>query len=271
VTDLATNFWSGAAVTVVAAAVTANAALAILSFQPLGDAEVEELRLPLLRHQDVARLQVAMDQQVLVRILDRAADPPKKIQAPVDRQPVQLAVAVDGQAFHQLHDEVWATLRRGAAVVEAGNVGVLQPSEDLPLAEELEAGFRRVQAPAQHLDRHQPLILLVVPLPQVNRAHAAAAETAHQPVGADSPGFLCWRHQPHELAGWTLEKGTDLGVGSQELLHLALEVGITGTGGVQNLRALDRGRSSIAAKILSTSLQRTASIQACPSTGCSWS
>ena len=43
--------------------------------QQLGDAEVEQLRHAVRGHEDVARLDVAMDDEVLVRILHRAAHP----------------------------------------------------------------------------------------------------------------------------------------------------------------------------------------------------
>ena len=43
--------------------------------QDLGDAEVEQLDLPVGRHQRVRRLQVAMDDEVLVRVLNGVARP----------------------------------------------------------------------------------------------------------------------------------------------------------------------------------------------------
>ena len=44
--------------------------------QQLGDPEVEQLRIAVGRDQDVRRLEVAMDDQVLVRVLHRVAHPP---------------------------------------------------------------------------------------------------------------------------------------------------------------------------------------------------
>ena len=65
---------SGAAYSGVIAAPTISVSRrgAFVLAQQLGDAEVEQLHLALGIDQDVGRLQVAMHDQVLVRVLDRA-------------------------------------------------------------------------------------------------------------------------------------------------------------------------------------------------------
>ena len=47
--------------------------------QQFGDAEIQQLDDALFGHQDVLRLEVAMDHQVLVRVVDRGADREEKV------------------------------------------------------------------------------------------------------------------------------------------------------------------------------------------------
>src|SRR5262249_61977691 len=61
----------------------------------LGDAEVEQLRRAVGRRQDVAGLDVAMDDQVLVSELNRRADLPEGVQSLGDRKPIGVAIIVD--------------------------------------------------------------------------------------------------------------------------------------------------------------------------------
>ena len=62
----------------------------------------------------------------------------EKLQPLAGAQAVLVAVFSDGQALHQLHDEVRMTGRRRPSVENAGNVGVIQHGEGLPF--DFEAG-----------------------------------------------------------------------------------------------------------------------------------
>ncbi len=53
--------------------------------QQLRDSKIEQLQRPILRHQNVGRLQVPMDDQVLVRGVDRCTHPPEEGEPLPDR------------------------------------------------------------------------------------------------------------------------------------------------------------------------------------------
>ena len=87
-----------------------------------------------------------MDDALLVRVLDAAADAEEELEPPADVEAVPVAVIGDRLAGHELHDEVGETLVGGAGVERARDVGVVHHGERLPLA--LEA--------SQHLVRVHP-------------------------------------------------------------------------------------------------------------------
>ena len=65
----------------------------------------------------------------------------------VDGELVVVAVLVDGQPLDELHHQVGAAVLGAAAVVEAGDVGVLEAGEDLPLGEEAVERLRALGSP----------------------------------------------------------------------------------------------------------------------------
>jgi hypothetical protein len=76
------------------------------SVEQLGDAEVEQLHLPVGGDQDVGRLQVAVHDEMSVRVDHRIADGAEELEAALHIKSASIAVAVDGIAFDQLHREV---------------------------------------------------------------------------------------------------------------------------------------------------------------------
>ncbi len=69
-------------------------------------------------------------------VLDGGADPAEEIEPPVDRELMGVAVLVDGHSLDELHDQIGAAVLRAAAVVEAGDIGVLEAGQDLPFGKE---------------------------------------------------------------------------------------------------------------------------------------
>ena len=69
-----------------------------LRFEQVGDAEVEQLHLPVSRDEHVRRFQVAVHDEVGVRVRDRREHVEEQIHAAVDGKLVHVAVAVDGLA-----------------------------------------------------------------------------------------------------------------------------------------------------------------------------
>ena len=75
-----------------------------------------------------------MDDALLVRVLDPAADADEELEPLAEIEAVPVAVVVIGIARHQLHHEVGEALIGGAGVERAGDVGVIHHRERLPLA-----------------------------------------------------------------------------------------------------------------------------------------
>jgi len=143
------------------------------------DPEVEELHLPVRRHEDVPRLDVAVDDEPPVGELDRAADLAEQLEAPRERGPGLLAVRVERQPVHVLHDEVRLARRGDAPVVHPRDPRVLQAREDAALAEDRLAVGPGGEVAVEDLDRDALLELAVVPLAQEHATHPAAPQLSH--------------------------------------------------------------------------------------------
>src|SRR5262249_40938380 len=102
----------------------------------LCDSEVEKLRNSFFVHENVAGLQVAVNDEMLVRVFDRRADRAKEFEAASDGEFLCVAVRVNGQAGNKLHDEEGSAIFGSSTVEQAGNVWVIEASQDLALIEE---------------------------------------------------------------------------------------------------------------------------------------
>ena len=87
---------------------------------------------------------------------------------------------VDRAAYDVFHGEEGDAVGGGAAVKEAGDVRVVEISEDLALVAQSRGRFGRADPVRQHLDRNALRELRVVALGQVHRAHPALAEQSDQ-------------------------------------------------------------------------------------------
>ncbi len=97
-----------------------------------------------------------------------------------------VAPLVDGQAIHQLHPQPGNPIFRGSSVQDPGDVGVLQPGQDLPLPSEAGLHLRTLQSAPKDLDRHLLLKGLVRPLRQIHDPHTTFAQLPAEAVGADA-------------------------------------------------------------------------------------
>ena len=105
----------------------------------LGDAEVDHLgnRLAVVeRDQDVRRLQVAVDDSLLVGVLHGLTDRDGQLESLAERQPALVAKPGDGDALDQLHDEVGPAVVGGAGVEDLGDVGVVHQGQRLAFGPE---------------------------------------------------------------------------------------------------------------------------------------
>ena len=83
--------------------------------------------------QDVRRLEVAVDDPLLVRVLHRRADLAEERQPLREAEPVLVAVVGERDALDQLHDEERPAAVGGAGVEDLGDVGVVHQRQGLPL------------------------------------------------------------------------------------------------------------------------------------------
>ena len=153
----------------------------------LGHAEVDHLgdRLAVVeRDHDVGRLDVAVDDPLLVGVLDRLADRHEQLQPLARRQVVVVTVLGDRHAVDQLHDEVGPARFRGPGVEDAGDVDMVHHRQGLALGLEAGDDLAAVHAGLDHLERDLALDGLGL-LGHADGAHAAFADLLEQLVGAD--------------------------------------------------------------------------------------
>ncbi len=125
----------------------------------LGEAEVEDLDLSVGRELHVGGLEVAVDDPLLVRGLERLGDLPRDGEGLVERERAALQPFGEVFALDELHDE-GADAARLLEAVDRGDVGVLQLGEDLRLAlEAREAVGVRGERLGEDLDRDLALQL----------------------------------------------------------------------------------------------------------------
>ncbi len=160
-----------------------------LDVQRLGQPEVGDLGRAVDLHQDIAGLQVAMDDAQLVRLADAAGQHADHRRGPVRRPGGAVEPGLQAAPFDVLHLVVHAAVAI-ADVIDLRDVGVMEPGDGLGLRLESDGRVPAgVVAGQDHLQRAQP----VEPeLPgQVHDPHAAAPQLFEDLVaGHDRPGPL---------------------------------------------------------------------------------
>jgi hypothetical protein len=219
----------------------------------LGDAEVDHLgHRPaiVLGDQHVGGLNVAVDDALVVRVLDRLADRHKQLQPLPRRQLVRVAVARDRHALDQLHDEEGPAVGRRPGVEDPGDVRVVHQGQGLPLRLEARQHLLAVHPRLDQLDSDEALDRLGL-LGHPDRAHAAFAHRLQQlePAGEHDPGLLHaarfgprsvlragfrrFLHRPDERARGLFEEAGVAGVGPQQGFHAGPQFGVAGAGRVE--------------------------------------
>ena len=103
----------------------------------LGETEVDDLGNSLAfdrLDKDVRRLNVAVDDALLVRVVDGLADGNEELDALANVQLVFVAVAGDGRAVDELHHKVRQALRRRTGVENLGDVGMFHQGQGAAFA-----------------------------------------------------------------------------------------------------------------------------------------
>ena len=140
------------------------------------DAEIEQLDVAVDADEHVRGLEIAVHDQVGMRVRDGREDFEKQAKAGVDIQPVLVAVAIDPLAFDVLEDEIRLSRRRHARVDEVGDVRMAEAGEDVAFAPESLLARPAHERHVQQLDRGSSFEAAVAALGQPHAAHAALAD-----------------------------------------------------------------------------------------------
>ena len=218
----------------------------------LGDAEVDDLRHGLsvaLGHEDVRGLEVAVDDALLVGVIDGGADVAEQFEALAGVEIVLIAVVGDGDAVDQLHGEVGPPGGGGPGVEHVGDIRVVHHREGLALGLEAGQHLPRVHPGLDHFERD-----LACDRPALfghpDHPEPALADLLHQRVGAEDVArvfgdridglFLARRLR---LLLRELEKVRRWFPGAQERLDLLARLRIVAAGRGEKTRAfLRRGQ-----------------------------
>lgn len=100
------------------------------------DSEIEEFDGTVRFNEDIAGFEVAVDDEVLVGVVDGGADVAEEAEAGFGGEFVVVAKGVDGVAFDILHDKVGSSIFGGTAVEEACDVRMIEGGDDLAFAAE---------------------------------------------------------------------------------------------------------------------------------------
>ena len=144
----------------------------------LGDAEVDDLGrglTVLVLDEDVARLEVAVDHALGVRVLHRLAHLDEQPQPIRKTQSMPIAMLRDGQALDQFHREPGPCLLGQPAVEDFRDAGVVHDGKRLPLGLKPRDDRPRVHARLDDLERDHASHGLGL-LGLVDHAEAALAE-----------------------------------------------------------------------------------------------
>jgi hypothetical protein len=176
----------GAGVIETEGAVDGDGAIGIGVIEEFGDAEIEDFWFAFGGDEDVLGFEVAVDDEVGVSVLDSVADFEKETEGGVLGGRAG-EVGEEGFAIDILHDEVRDIGGAGAGFEEAGDVGVVEFSEDLFFLEEaLAGGVRSGEGVGEEFDGGAHIGVAIDALGEPDDAHAAGAEFADEFPGAEA-------------------------------------------------------------------------------------
>ena len=160
-----------------------------VSIDRFGDAEVDDLwrwrchR----RHNDVGRLEIAMNDAARVRMLYAVAHRDEEPDAIVDRHARSVAVVDDRRTVDVLHCKVGTAMLSHARVVHMGNIHMLHERERLLLGLKSSDRPRTVNARLEHLERNKPSHRLRL-LGEIDIAKATFADERTNAIATDELG-----------------------------------------------------------------------------------
>ena len=136
------------------------------------------------RHQDVGRLDVAVDDPLLMRVLNGVTDRQEQLQPLAGSKLVSVTEVGNRDAVDELHDEVGAAALGGAGVEDLGNVLVIHQRQSLALGLEASDHLLAVHA---RLDDFEGYLApdWVLLLGHEHQSRAALADLLHELVRAE--------------------------------------------------------------------------------------
>src|ERR1700735_5480713 len=114
----------------------------VLGREQLGYAEIEQLRVPFIGDEDIRRFDIAVYDQIAVRIVNRRADRDEQLEAFAYEQRAAVAIRVDGFAIDILHDEVRGPSLQIAAIYEGSDRAMVERGQDVAFAVQTAAQAR---------------------------------------------------------------------------------------------------------------------------------
>src|SRR6266446_8311370 len=146
---------------------------------------IRQARDALGSNQDISRLEVAVNDQVLMGIVDGSADVLEESEALGGAELVRVAVGVDRLPLNVLHDEVGERIFGGAAIQQAGDIGMVQAGQDLALTATILDDVFSVLAALDELDGHFFLKGPIGTGGQVHGTHTSLADFSNDLIRTD--------------------------------------------------------------------------------------
>jgi hypothetical protein len=151
----------------------------------LRNPEVEQLDVTVDADQHVARLDVAMDDQVGVRVSDGLEHVEEQAQPRLDAQRARVAILVDGLAVDVLENEIGLPGLRDARVDQMRDAWVSEPREERAFAPEPLFAGAIDQRDVQELDRGLTFEAAVTAVGEPDAAAAALSNHRNESVGTE--------------------------------------------------------------------------------------
>ena len=169
-----------------------DSAVGQAALRGFGNAEVNDLRnrfAVVQGDENVRRLEVAMDDPLLMRVLNGVADMDKKFQSLGRVEVVLVAVVGDPNAANQFHHKVRTAVLGGAGVEHFGNVWMVHDRQRLALRLEARDNLPGVHAQLDDLQGDSPADRLFL-LGHIDNATTAFTKLLAQFVMTDARARL---------------------------------------------------------------------------------
>src|SRR5580765_7394636 len=93
--------------------------------------KVQELRVAVLVDEDVARLDITVDDLAFMGVLDCRTNLLKELKAAHEIETLAVRVVVKRLPLDVLHHKIWDTVGQGASIKQTGYIWVFEGGEDL--------------------------------------------------------------------------------------------------------------------------------------------